>query len=349
MMKQMKPKNHRMLSIAGLVLALLFFLPLAINVPVLDAEGVETLDLATYQNLTDVDDELLEKMVDTNLKPGISLDMAFNLEFGYEIDVEQIPPQHVVVDGDLRLESTEDFNALLDVTLNTNSNGDDVAFKYELFLVNHDNSPENMLMVAYTAIGADETEADTAMKYVQQETILRSDLEKWNPSSLATEDIKNFTTFKIVEDQGDTVDVVALISMEEINAFMTRATSFTVADESSTMYDLERANAMMKKLEAEFDVETFVLPIHMTLEKSSGQIKSVKYQADGIQELLTKVYAIEREEAEKFTSQGSPVTIDIVNVSFDVSNVEYGKTDRIILPEHVLEVLNDQRTTERTP
>lgn len=348
-MKLMETKKQRTISITHLLIALLLILPMALNIPTIRAEGVKTLDYAAYQNLADVDDELITKFVETNLKPGASLEGKFNINVGYEIDIENFPPQQYAIDGDVNFRSSEDKNAMLDLTLQANFSGEEAYMTYGLFLVNHDNSPEHMLLVAYTTDSSDPAKLDETNSTVQKEIILRTDLDQYDVSSLTAEDIKKFTNFKVVEDHGETVDILALISIEEINAFMTRVTSFTVDGETVDTIELERANATFKKLGEELGIEKFVFPVSMTLEKSTGHLKSASGKSDGIIEIIEKSYELDRADSADSPNQSPIVAFDQFGFSFEISNVEYDVTDKIIIPQHVLQALEAQRTAQQTP
>lgn len=329
----------------------LFILPIAVNIPVsaAAAEGVKTLDLAVYKDLAEVDQELITKFVEVNTKPGFSMDMKFNLDAGYELDIEGFPPQHFVIGGDMKMASTENYNATIDTTMKTNISGEEATLKYEMFVVNHDQNPDDVLVIAYSSTGSDAQENDSTMATVQKETVPRTELEKWNLSSLTVEDVKKFATFKVVEDKGENVDIVALISINEINNFLTRATSFTVDGDTVETFELDKATETIKKLGEEFNIETFVLPVYLTLEKASGHIKSVKYQATGLQEIIDKSYELEKQNASENESGIPTATVKLNDFNFEISNVQYGATERIIVPQHVLEALAAERTAEQAP
>lgn len=357
----MKQSNRRKLSILNFILVLLFIVPLAIHVPEIAAEtegaagiegatGLKAIDLATYQDLADVDDELVTKFMDLNFRPGASMDVKFNLDAGYEIALEDFPPQDFAIDGDIKVVSTENYNAMVNLKMSTENDEGVSALDDYIYLVDAEEGSDEMRLISYyDFITEDEIESTATSDYstVQEEIISRSDLENFDLAGIIDE-IKSFTTMKLVEDHGEEIDVVLLLSMKEFNDFMNTITSFVLDGEIIETFEDELANETLDKLAEEFGVETFVLPIYATLDKTTGQLKSARFTSDGIQEIIDKSYEIEDEKAEEMSTGTSFITIELKNFSFELSNVEFGQTDEIVVPDEILETLEAMQTMEAT-
>lgn len=337
-----KQKPQRKFSLISLLLALLLTLTVFGANPV-GAEGVKALDLASYSELASVDDELITKFMKVNLKPGASLAGTFNFDFEYDLQTESFPSQQIILRGDMKFVSTDNYNAMLNLDLMTDFSEEKGDFKYDLYLVNHDESPEHFVIIVYTSAGP-ESDADSVS--VMTETIPRSDIEAMKLTDMTIDDLKSFVTFKVIADHGDDVDIVALLSIEDFNAFLARMTNIEIEGDVIETFDRDAANEVLSRMGEEFSIETFVLPIYMTLEKETGRVKSAKFQSEGIQEIIDRSYELDTPSKEESIGEVYTIKITLNDLSWEITDVDYDEVDRIVIPQHVLEALEATRISE---
>lgn len=337
----MKNTHTKKLSILSLILALLVVLPLAVQVPALRAEGISTWDKASYAELEDLSPEIVQKYVETDPDQGISMDLKFNLDvsIGYGSDTEQA--ENVVIGGTMNLLGNADHSATAKIAIKADIAGDAGEYLADVYVTNDDQNPDDLLVTVYTNSAG---ESDTERSYsVIQEVAPRDEIDQLAITDMDVDEFNNFATMKVVEDQGDKVDVVTLLSVENFTEVVGRVMNEPYKEMGAEIIDVEAAKAAIADFSNQIGVSELVIPVWMTLEKETGHLISVKIDKTGIQEMVDHVFGVAEVTEE---SSSFPTSITINDFSFEIDNVQYGVNEPVVIPDEVLEALEALKTAE---
>lgn len=330
----MKEMNRRKLSLLSLILALLLILPLAVRTPVLGAEGIATWDKASYADLEDLAPDLVAKYVESDPSNGISMDMSFDYGFTFDDSAERNRPETFAFGGALNMLANPDGTAKVNLALQIDLMGDAGEYLADVYVMNDEENPGDLIVTTYDGgFGVDETDRTYS---AMQEVVPGDELDFLAFSDLTVDEFNGFATMKLVEEQGETVEAVTLISLEKFIDVVARAINGPEAEVEFQYFNVEGIVSEIQNFSTQAGLSEIVVPIHMTLEKETGHMIRASIDHEGLQELIDKIFEV-YSQAEDASTQTSPLTLN--SQSFVIENVQYGVNEPIVLPEEVVEAV----------
>lgn len=326
--------KRRKLTLLSIILAALFILPMAIRVPVLGAEGLTAWDMATYEDLEDLSEDIVAKYVEAYPSDGIAMDMSFHIDFTYDDSPERNRPENYAIQGDIHFLGNADKSAMVNLSVDANFDQDVGKYLADIYVQNDEENPGGLIFTVYASSGS-ASEADTTYD-VMQEVLSPEDIEQVQFSELTVQEFNSFAAMKVLEDQGDTVDVVTLISIPDFIDALQRAIKETASEQEADLIDLEGTRNQINDIGTQIGISEWAYPIHMTIEKETGHMLSARLENAGLQELVDKLL-VWMSDTDGIETMDSPITINAH--SLVIENVQYKVNEPIVLPTEVLEML----------
>lgn len=324
-----KPKNRK-LSIVSLILTLMLILPLGLSVPSVHAEGLAAWDAASYQDLPDADADLVNKYLSSTVEQGVAMDANFNIDVKIEMgDAEQRMEMPVVMNGGMQLALNQNNNATVKMNMVMNMMGEANEMISDIYIVDDPADPTKLAI--YTSV-SDGTVGEDGQPVINfsAETIDRAQVEEFATAGVSVEDFNQVATLKILEDKGDTVDAVMLVSFTKLSELANQ--SMEGQDIDLPTGEVDETLAQFEQFQAELGITEFVMPINVTLVKETGQIQSLSIDGSPLQEILTKVF----DQMMSSDPEMPSMNITLNAFSVNVDNIRYGVTDEITVPQEIL-------------
>lgn len=325
--------TQRRISIVCLILAFLYVLPLTLSFSKVSAEGLAAWDMTSYEDLEDVSEDIIAKYVEVNPNDGVSMDMSFDLDVTFDDSAERNNPENLAVKGNFSFLQNADKTLRINITVAGASDGDEGEYRADFYVQNDAEDPEDLVLTIYS--NTDGNSGDAYSGDVMQESVSREDLDVLPYEDLTVDEFNNAAKMKVLEDKGDTLEVVTLISIERfIDSF---GREIAGSDEAEyELFDVDSVVNEVRNVGKQVGVSEWVLPVHMTIQKETGHMIGARIENNGLQELVDSLLVL-FSETEGADSMESPLTIN--TASFIIENVKFGVNEPIDLPEDVIQAV----------